>query len=48
MTRPAPWLPPEPDRCVSVDTSGRATIRTGHYFQRIDGVWVCANCGTTR
>lgn len=40
------------ERCVSTDSSGRETIRTGHYFQskvranRFE--WVCANCGLVK
>lgn len=36
------------DRCETTETSGRTIIRTGHYFQRRQGVWVCANCGAVK
>jgi hypothetical protein len=32
------------DRCETLD----GTIRTGHYYQRTTGVWVCVNCGLPR
>lgn len=42
-------MPPlRADRCETTDSSGKQTVRWMHYYQRRDGVWVCANCKEPR
>jgi hypothetical protein len=40
------------DLCVSIDSSGRETRRTMHYFRNTapgqKPVWICANCGQVK
>jgi hypothetical protein len=46
-----PWMAtPGPiwDLCVSRDSSGRETRRSGHYFRRRGNSWICANCGQVK